>query len=65
MTEIPQIIEEEIIRTQIRQLEEIIGRLKRLKDSLPEGSERDRLFEEITALDSIAYDMGKALDLLG
>ena len=64
MVEGSQTVEEEIIRTQIRQLEVTIGRLKRLKNSLPEGSDRDRLFEEISALDSIAHDMLQALDLL-
>ena len=36
-------IPEETIRSQINSLEETIGRMTRLKDSLPEGSNRDGL----------------------
>jgi hypothetical protein len=55
---------EETLRNQLRDLEETIGRLVRLAKSRPEGKLRDRLFEEISSLDSIADVMRQALDSL-
>jgi hypothetical protein len=56
------VIAEEAIRNQLHHLEETIGRLIRLKDALDESSFRDRLLEEINALDSIADVIRQALD---
>ena len=55
---------EEILRNQLRDLEETIGSLVRLAKSQPEGELRDKLFEEISTLDSIADVMRQALDSL-
>jgi len=54
---------EEALRNQLHKLEETIGRLIRLKNSLEKGLLRDRLLAEISALDSIADVMRQALDL--
>jgi hypothetical protein len=55
---------EEALRNQLRDLEETIGSLVRLAKFQPEGTLRDRLFEEIGNLDSIADIMRQALDSL-
>jgi hypothetical protein len=55
---------EEALRRQLHNLEETIGRLIRLKDSLPQGTVRNRILAEISALDSIADVQRQALDSL-
>lgn len=52
----------ESIRGQLHNLEETIGRVVQLQKSLPEGPGSDQLWEEISALDSIADVMRQALD---
>ena len=68
MVEIPKIatriVAEEAIRNQLHNLEDTIASLLEFKDSLTKESERDRLFEEISALDSIADVIRQALDSL-
>jgi len=50
------------LRGQLHNLEQTTGRLVRLQKSLPESLVRDRLLEEINALDSIADVIRQALD---
>jgi hypothetical protein len=52
----------EAIRNQISHLEEIIASLIALMKSLPDGEAREKLFNEISALDSIADVIRQALD---
>ena len=52
------------IRNQLHNLEETIVSLLELQQSLPEGEIRDKFFDEISTLDSIADTMRQALDSL-
>jgi len=52
----------EALRGQLHNLEETIADLLELYKSMPEGEHRDRMFYEISALDSIAEVVRQALD---
>jgi hypothetical protein len=52
----------EVLRTCLRNLEESIADLLQITRSLPEGELRNRLLDEVSALDSIADSMRQALD---
>jgi hypothetical protein len=52
----------EALRGQLHNLEETIADLLELYKSMPEGEHRDRMFYEISALDSIADVIRQALD---
>jgi hypothetical protein len=52
----------EALRGQLHNLEETIADLLEFYKSMPEGEHRDRLFYEISALDSIADVTRQALD---
>ena len=52
----------EALRNQLHNLEETIRRLLELMNQMPEGNLWDRLFHEISCLDSIADVMRQALD---
>jgi hypothetical protein len=61
---VTRIAAEEALRKSLCNLEETIGGLVRLAKSLPKGESRDRLFDEISALDVIADGIKQALDSL-
>lgn len=52
----------EALRSQLHNLEDTIASILELVKSMPEGEFRDKLFYEISALDSIADVMRQALD---
>jgi hypothetical protein len=52
----------ESLRSQLHNLEETIAGLLELRESMPEGEYRDRLFNQISCLDSIADVIRQALD---
>lgn len=52
------------LQNQIHNLEETIAGLLDLRKSMPEGECRNRLFYEISALDSIADVIRQALDAM-
>jgi hypothetical protein len=52
----------EALRNQLHNLEDTFADLLKLYKSMPDGEYRDRLFYEISALDSIADVIRQALD---
>jgi hypothetical protein len=52
----------EALRGQLHNLEETIASILNLMKILPKGEVRDRLFADLSALDSIADVMRQALD---
>lgn len=68
MSESPQIakriVAEEAIRNQLHNLEDTIQKFVALAKPLQEGELRDRLFDRISELDSIADVIRQALDSL-
>ncbi len=58
------IIAEVAIRDKVKYLEETIGGIVLIAKSLPEGDQRNALFDEISNLDVIAETIKEALDSL-
>lgn len=56
------IVSIEALRNNLSHLEQTIARLVRWAKSLPEGEIRNRLFDEISALDPIGDSIKRALD---
>jgi|WetSurMetagenome_2_1015567.scaffolds.fasta_scaffold1211849_2 hypothetical protein len=54
----------EVIQNQLQHLDQTIGRLVRLQQSLPAGDARNQLLEELSCLDVISEVMKRALDFL-
>jgi hypothetical protein len=61
-THLGQLAALEALRNQLHNLEESIADLLEIMKSMPEGELREKLFQEISALDSIADVMRQALE---
>ena len=53
----------EAIQNQLQHLEQTIARLVKLQQSLPAGSARDQLLEEISCLDVISESIKRAVEI--
>ena len=64
-TQVSQIGSIEAIRSQLENLEKSIGDILEIGKSLPAGEMKEKLFYQLSCLDSIEDEMRQVLDSLG